>query len=323
MDSASFTGSMTSPAAPGSAKNTAATGSLMAFAAMCCVQLGLAASVGLMDKLSAEGVGWLRLVWAALIMLAISRPWRVKFSRSALAMCALLGVATAGMTLGFMLAVRTIPLGTASALEFLGPLSIAVIQGRGVARWWALAAAAGVLGLTEPWHGTTDLAGVLFALGAAACWAVYVLLTQKAGDAVSGISALGISLPVAAVAATFVVGPSMVGPNVLGTLDWRLLLTGLALALLLPVIPFSLELLALRRLTAAAFGTLMCLEPAIAVVVGLLALGQIPRPAALAGIVLVTAAGIGATRSGRRPGPESQPPSAPVPAPVSIQVSDN
>lgn len=316
MDRAGFTGYMTSPTTPGPAKDSAATGSLMAFAAMCCVQLGLAASVGLIDKLGAEGVGWLRLVWAALIMLTVSRPWRVKFSRSALAMCALLGVATAGMTLGFMLAVRTIPLGTASALEFLGPLAIAVIQGRGVARWWALAAAAGVLGLTEPWHGTTDLAGVLFALGAAACWAVYVLLTQRAGDAVSGISALGISLPVAAIAATFAVGP-----GVLGTLDWQLLLIGLALALLLPVIPFSLELLALRRLTTAAFGTLMCLEPAIAVVVGLLALGQVPRPAALAGIVMVIAAGIGATRSGRRPVSESH--SVPVPAPVVAHVSDN
>lgn len=290
----------------------------MAFAAMCCVQLGLAASVGLMDTLSAEGIGWLRLVWAALIMLAISRPWRVKFSRSALAMCVLLGVATAGMTLGFMLAVRTIPLGTASALEFLGPLSIAVIQGRGVARWWALAAAAGVLGLTEPWHGTTDPAGVLFALGAAACWALYVLLTQKAGDAVSGISALGISLPVAAIAATFVVGP-----GVFGVLDWQLLLIGLALALLLPVIPFSLELLALRRLTAAAFGTLMCLEPAIAVVVGFLALGQVPRPAALAGIVLVIAAGIGATRSGRRLDPVYESSSVQGPVADSQHVSNH
>ncbi|MFQ4150179.1 EamA family transporter [Arthrobacter sp. LAPM80] len=290
--------------APGPAKNTAGSGSIMAVAAMCCVQLGLAASVGLMDKMSAEGVGWLRLAWAAVIMVAIARPWRVKFSRSTLSMCALLGVATAGMTMGFMLAVRTIPLGTASALEFLGPLSIAVIQGRGVARWWALAAAAGVLALTEPWQGATDMAGVLFALGAAACWAGYVLLTQKAGDAVQGVSALAISLPVAAVAATF-----FVGPGVVGQLDWQLVLIGLALALLLPVIPFSLELLALRRLTTAAFGTLMCLEPAIATLVGLLALGQVPRPAALAGIVLVIAAGIGATRTGRRRPSVLMPPS--------------
>lgn len=147
-----------------------------------------------------------------------------------------------------------------------------------------------MLGLTEPWHGATDPTGVFFALGAAACWAGYVLLTQRAGDAVSGLSALAISLPVAAIAATFVVGPGIVG-----RLDWQLVLIGFAPALLLPVIPFSLELLALRRLTTAAFGTLMCLEPAIALTVGLTVLGQMPRPAALAGIVLVIAAGIGAT----------------------------
>lgn len=280
---------------PGPVKHTAGAGTLMAFAAMCCVQLGLAASVGLTDRLGAEGVGWLRLAWAAVIIVVIARPWKTRFSRATLGMCALLGVTTAGMTLCFMLAVERIPLGTASALEFLGPLSIAVIQGRGTARRWALVAAAGVLGLTEPWHGATDPAGVFFALGAAACWAVYVLLTQRAGDAVSGISALAISLPVAAIAATFVVGPGIVG-----RLDWQLVLIGFALALLLPVIPFSLELLALRRLTTAAFGTLMCLEPAIALAVGVTVLGQVPRPAALAGIVLVIAAGIGATRTGRR-----------------------
>jgi inner membrane transporter RhtA len=205
------------------------------------------------------------------------------------------------MTVGFMKAVETIPLGTASALEFMGPLAVAIIQGRGAGRWWALVAAAGVLGLTEPWHGAADLTGVLFALGGAACWAAYVLLTQRAGDAVDGIGALAISMPVAALAATLVVGPS-----VIGRLDVQLLAIGFALALLLPVIPFSLELLALRRLTTAAFGTLMCLEPAIAMVVGFLLLHQVPRPAAIAGIVLVIVAGIGATRTGRRAPAQSE-----------------
>lgn len=96
-------------------KHTAGAGTIMAFAAMCCVQLGLAASVGLTGRLGAEGVGWLRLAWAAIIIVAIARPWKIRFSRAALGMCALLGVATAGMTLCFMLAVERIPLGTASA----------------------------------------------------------------------------------------------------------------------------------------------------------------------------------------------------------------
>ncbi|GAA4376168.1 EamA family transporter [Paeniglutamicibacter cryotolerans] len=294
--------------------STAGTGTLMACAAMCCVQLGLAASVGLAGRLGPDGVAWLRLAWAAVIIVAVARPWKVSFDRATIGILVLLGVATAGMTLGFMFAVQTIPLGTASALEFLGPLSVAVAQGRGRARWWALVAAVGVLLLTEPWQGATDPLGVLCALGAAVCWAAYVLLTQKAGDAVSGISALGMSMPVAAVVASLAVGPA-----VLGNMDWQLLAIGFALALLLPVIPFSLELSALRRLTTAAFGTLMCLEPAIAVVVGLMLLHQVPRPAAVIGIGLVIAAGIGATRSGERVVPVDEPVAA---APLSPVAAD-
>ncbi|WP_241895411.1 EamA family transporter [Glutamicibacter sp. BW78] len=280
---------------PRLAQSSAGTGSLMALAAMVCVQLGLAVSVGLIDTLGPAGVAWLRLCWAAVILVVVGRPWKVAYSRAALGTSALLGVATGGVTIFFMFAVERIPLGTASALEFLGPLSVAIVQGRGAARWWALVAGAGVLGLTEPWLGATDPVGICFALCAAACWAGYVLFTQKAGDAVSGISALAISMPVAGVVATLAVGPS-----VLGDLDWPILLWGFGLALLLPVIPFSLEMLALRKLTTAAFGTLMCLEPAIAVLIGLTILHQVPRPAAVIGIVLVIAAGIGATRTGQR-----------------------
>ncbi|MFJ6415258.1 EamA family transporter [Paeniglutamicibacter sp. NPDC091659] len=289
---------------PASTRNVAGLGSMMAFASMGCVQLGLAASIGLVGAVGSEGVAWLRLAWAAVILVAIARPWRLKLDRAVLGICALLGLATAGMTLGFMKAVETIPLGTASALEFMGPLGVAIIQGRGAGRWWALVAAAGVLGLTEPWHGAADLTGVLFALGGAVCWALYVLLTQRAGDAVDGIGALAVSMPVAALAATIVTGPAAIA-----RLDLQLLALGFVLALLLPVIPFSLEMLALRRMTTAAFGTLMCLEPAIAMIVGLLILHQVPRPAAIAGIALVIVAGIGATRSGRRDPAEDAAPS--------------
>lgn len=270
-------------------------GSMMAFGAMSCVQLGLAASIVLADNIGSGAVAWLRLAWAAVILVLIARPWKLKFTRNTLLICALLGLATAGMTVSFMKSVETIPLGTASALEFMGPLAVAIIQGRGSARWWAVIAALGVLGLTEPWHGAVDLTGVLYALGGAVCWAVYVLLTQRAGDAVDGVGALAVSMPVAAIAATF-----MVGPVVLEALDMQTLIIGVGLALLLPVIPFSLEIFALRRLTTAAFGTLMCLEPAIAMTVGLLILHQVPRPAAMVGIALVILAGIGATSTGQR-----------------------
>jgi inner membrane transporter RhtA len=272
-------------------------GTAMAVASMTCVQLGLAASVGLFDRVGPEGAAWLRLAWAGVLLAVVVRPRPSAFTRSALWACVALGVVTAGVTMLFMAAVARLPLGTASALEFLGPLGVAVARGRGGAKLWPALAAVGVLLLTEPWHGGADPVGVAYALGAGACWAAYILLTQRVGDEVSGIRGLAVSMPVAALVATAVVGPS-----VIGDLTWPVLLAGLGLAVLLPVVPFVLELLALRRLTTAAFGTLMSLEPAIALVVGLVALGQVPGLGAVAGIAFVVVAGIGAERSGARPG---------------------
>ena len=132
--------------------------------------------------------------------------------------------------------------------------------------------------LTQPWTGAVDPVGVLFALGAAVCWAAYILLTQRVGD------------------------------EVFGRLTPEILLIGIGLAVLLPVVPFALELLALRRLTTAAFGTLMSLEPAFALIVGMVMLHQMPGPFGVVGICFVVSAGIGAARSGAR--------SLPVPAEV-------
>lgn len=268
----------------------------MACVAMLSVQVGLAVSVGLIDLVGAEGAAWLRLVWAGALMLLIGRPWRIAWRRESLVAAVLLGVVTAAVTLLFMQAVARLPLGTASALEFLGPLGVAVLRGRGSARWvWPGLAAGGVLLLTEPWSGGTDPVGVAFALGAACCWAAYILLTQRVGDQVAGLGGLGVSMPVAAVTASLVAGPATLPQMTPG-----LWLVGLGLALLLPVLPFSLELLALRRLTAAAFGTLMSLEPAFALLVGLVLLAQVPGPLAVLGICLVVAAGVGAERTGAR-----------------------
>jgi inner membrane transporter RhtA len=284
---------------PVSRQRSARTGSVMAIMSMSCVQLGLAASVALSTRAGAEAVAWLRLSWAAVVLLVAVRPWRTSFTRSALRTCIVLGVVTAVMTLLYMAAIVRLPLGTASALEFLGPLGVAVFRGRGVARWWAVVAAAGVLMLTEPWQGGANPDGVAFALGSACCWAAYIVLTQRAGDEVTGLHALAVSMPVAALAATLAVGPL-----VIGRLSWPVLGFGLGLALLTPVIPFSLELLSLRRLTASAFGTLMSLEPAMGLLVGLAVLHQVPRPGGVAGIVLVVTAGIGAERTGARAEPQ-------------------
>lgn len=273
-------------------------GVVLAVAAMGLVQLGLAASVGLFDRIGAEGAAWLRLAWAGVLLLIVVRPRRSWYTRSDLLSCCALGVVTAAMTMLFMAAASRLPLGTASALEFLGPLSVAAWRGRGVARIWVLPAAIGVVLLTEPWQGRTDGVGVAFALGAAACWAAYILLTQRVGDRVSGIRGLAVSMPVAGVVATVVAGPAT-----FPLLTPQLIVIGIGLALLVPVVPFALEMLALRRLQAAAFGTLMSLEPAIALTVGVVLLGQVPGVLPALGLLCVVVAGIGAERSGARPQP--------------------
>lgn len=270
------------------------------------VQLGLAASVGLFDSLGPDGAAWLRLVWAGVLLLVFVRPRPAWFTRSSLLACIVLGVVTAAMTILFMAAAARLPLGTASAIEFLGPLTVAAWRGRGSARLWVVPAAIGVTLLTEPWHGDVDLAGVACALGAAVCWAAYILLTQRVGDEVAGIKGLAISMPVAGVTATLVAGPATIP-----SLTWELVIVGLGLALLVPVVPFALEMLALRRLSTAAFGTLMSLEPAIALVVGLVVLHQVPGVLPVAGLVCVVVAGIGAERTGARSGP---------PAPVAVDL---
>lgn len=274
-------------------------GTLMALASMTCVQVGVAASVGLFDRIGPEGVAWLRLGWAGLLMFVLVRPNLRAIGRRTLLACCLLGLVTGGVTMLFTAAVARIPMGTASALEFLGPLAVAVLRGGGGrALIWPVPAAVGVLLLTRPWEGSVDPVGVALALAAACCWAAYILLTQHVGDSLTGLSGLAISMPVAGLFATVVAGPST-----LGHLDAGLLLTGLGLALLLPLIPFSLELLALRRLTTSAFGTLMCLEPGIALVLGLVLLGQVPGAWAVLGLACVVVAGIGAERTGARPAP--------------------
>lgn len=282
------------------AMSTTRTGAGMALIAMLCVQLGIAASVGLFDQIGAEGAACLRLAFAGLILLVLVRPRPAAFSRGSLLAAIALGVVTAAVTMSFMEAVDRIPMGTASALEFLGPLGVAILRGQGSTKVWPLIAGAGVLLLTEPWRGALDPAGVAFALAAALAWALYIVLTQRVGDEVAGLQGLAISMPVAGLVATAVAGPSLAG-----TLTPEIVLAGIGLALLLPVIPFALEMLALRRLTATAFGTLMSLEPALALLIGLIVLGQAPGLLPVVGIAVVVAAGIGAERTGARPRPEA------------------
>src|SRR3954451_7836328 len=145
----------------------ARTGASMAFTAIVFVQLGLAASVDLFDRVGSEGAACLRLSWAGLLLLVLVRPRRAQFSRSGMRASLLLGVAIAGVTFFFMAALARLPLGTAAALEFLGPLGVAVARGSGATKVWPGLAAVGVLLLTEPWHGGADAIGVALSLAAA------------------------------------------------------------------------------------------------------------------------------------------------------------
>jgi len=279
--------------------NQARAGAFMAMGSMACVQIGLAIAVTLIDQIGVEGAAWLRLAWAGVLMLVIVRPRPAAFTRKTFLVCVLLGVVTASVTMLFMAAAGRIPLGTASALEFLGPLGVAVTNGKGRGRiLWPGFAAVGVVLLTQPWAGAVDPVGVLFALGSAVCWACYILLTQRVGDEVAGINGLAVSMPVAGLVATIVVGPM-----VFDRLTSEIVLIGIGLAILLPVVPFALEMMALRRLTTAAFGTLMALEPGFAMIVGLVILHQVPGVLGVVGICLVVVAGIGAARTGARAAP--------------------
>ena len=278
-------------------------GALMAVVSMLCVQAGLAVAVNLIDDLGAAGTTWLRLAWAAVILLLV-RPRPSDFSASAFRANVVLGVVTAGTALLFMAAIERLPLGTASALEFLGPLGVAVWRGRGGVKIWPAIAAVGVVCLTRPWTGEADALGVAFALAAAVCWGVYIVLTQHVGDEVAGLKSIAVTIPVAALAA--LAATVVAGPSTVGRLTPDLLLIGLGLAILLPVVPFTLEFLALRRLTTAAFGTLMSLEPAIAVLIGFIVLSQQPDALALLGIACVVVAGIGAERTGGREAPDAR-----------------
>lgn len=271
----------------------------LAVGAMLSVQLGSALSVDLIDTVGAAGTAWLRLTAGALVFLAIARPPLRSVRRADLPALLGLGVTSGLVTICFLAALDRIPLGTAVAVEFLGPLTVAAVRSHSNrALAWPGLALVGVLGLTEPWHGAVDLGGVGFAALAAVGWAGYIVLTQQVGDRFTGISALSLTVPVAAVTAA-VAGV----PQAAGHLTPGVLLAAAGLALLLPVLPYALEMLTLRRMTPTAFGTLMALEPAMGVLLGLLVLSQEPSGIQLAGIALVVLAGAGAQHGGRRQAP--------------------
>ncbi len=264
--------------------------------AMFVVQLGSALSMPVMREIGAGGTAWLRLTFGAIVFILIGRPNLKSISRSDLPYLVGLGVSTGLLAFSFLSAMELIPLGTAVAIEFLGPLTVAAIRSHNrQALIWPALALLGVLLLTQPWLGEINIEGVAYALLAAVCWGLYIVLTQEIGDRYSGMRGLALTIPIAALTA------GIFGiPQAIGNLSLNILLAGFGLAILLPIIPYALELMALRRMTSNAFGTLMALEPAIGVILGILILQQIPNSLQVIGILLVVYAGASAQRGGLR-----------------------
>jgi inner membrane transporter RhtA len=268
----------------------------MAVAAMLSIQLGAALSVNLIDTVGAAGTAWLRLTMGAVIFLVLARPRLRTVRRRDVLTLLCLGIATGMMTTAFLAAIERVPLGTVVAVEFLGPLTVAAVRSHSTrALSWPALALLGVVLLTEPWHSTVDLTGLAFAGLAGIGWGSYILLTQRVGDRFTGISGLALTIPIAAATAAVLGIPQAAGHVTPGVLA-----AAAGLALLVPVLPFALEMLALRHMTTMAFGTLMALEPALGLLLGLLVLHQQPSVVQLVGILLVVLAGTAAQRSGRR-----------------------
>lgn len=274
----------------------------LALAAMFSVQLGAALSVHLISTVGAAGTAWLRLTAGGLIFLALARPPLRAIRGHDVPMLIGLGVTTGLQTIAFLSAIARIPLGTAVAVEFLGPLTIAAVRSHSKrALAWPGLALLGVALLTEPWRGVINPAGLGFAALSAAGWAAYIVLTQRVGDRFAGTGALSLTIPIAAAtAAIFGI------PQAAGHLTLAVIPVAAGLAILLPVLPYALEMLALRQMTPTAFGTLMALEPGFGVLLGLLVLHQKPSAAQIAGIVLVILAGAAAQRGGRRRPPVTE-----------------
>jgi len=269
-----------------------AAGVLMCVMSMSCIQFGSALSAPIINAYGPAGATWLRLVFASIALAIIVRPKITSYSRSQWLGVLALGTVSALMTTSFFSAIARIPLGLAVAIEFLGPLLVATL-GFGLSRQllWPIFAAIGVLLLAydgEEWVG--NFPGVLFAIGAGAGWACYILLTKRVGNAFQGLEGLSMSLLVAAVVSTpFGFASAVPHLTAFGLLEIA------GLALLVPLLPYVLEMVALRRMPTSSFGILMSLEPAIGAFAGFIILSQPMTPSQMFGTALVVSASIGAT----------------------------
>lgn len=267
---------------------------LMALAAIVSIQLGTAIAVGLFDRIGLGTTVFVRSAVAALILLAIWRPsprlageiWKIALA---------FGVAIAAVTFCLYAAVERIPLGAAVTIEFLGPLTVALVASRKLSDLvWILLAAVGIVLLTGGLDGgELDPVGIAFAFGAAFFWGAYIVLGQRLAKQSLGGRGLAVSL----VFTTLALSPFLLTGGNGSILEPGVMVAVLSVAVLSAALPFSLEIEALRRLPARTFGVLMSLEPGVAALAGLAILGQVPAPRQAVAIGLVVLASAGALSS--------------------------
>ncbi|MCR4541673.1 threonine/homoserine exporter RhtA [Pseudomonas sp. 18.1.10] len=270
--------------------------------AMASIQSGASLAKSMFPTVGAQGTTTLRLVFASVIMLLLLRPWRAKLTAKSLRTVVIYGIALGGMNFLFYMSLRTVPLGIAVALEFTGPLAVAIYASRRAVDFlWIGLAIIGLLLLIpmgEASHGI-DLIGAAYALGAGVCWALYILFGQKAGND-NGVqtAALGVMIAALFIAPIGIVhaGAALLTPT--------LIPVAIGVAILSTALPYTLEMVALTRLPARTFGTLMSIEPAFGALSGLLFLQEHLSLAQWLAITCIILASVGATLTMRN---ESKP----------------
>lgn len=259
------------------------------------VQVGAGFAKQLFAALPPSAVVFLRIAMSALVLGAVARPRLRGLARRDWAVGLGFGLTLALMNLSFYEALSRLPMGVAVAIEFLGPLGVAVAASRRrLDLLWVLLAGTGVA-LLAPWGepGSVSWLGIAFALAAGACWAAYILLSAAAGTRFPGTTGLAFAMLVSVV----VVAPVGVTAGGADLLRPELLLIGLGVGLLSSVIPYSLELQALRRMPKHMFGILMSLEPAAAALMGVLLLSEFLSVQQWVAVVCIVAASLGTTRT--------------------------
>jgi inner membrane transporter RhtA len=266
------------------------------------IQFGAALAATMFDDLGPGGTSAIRLGFAAIVLMAIWRPRVRGRGMAELRLAAVFGLTLGAMNLFFYEALDRIPLGIAVTLEFAGPLGIAVAMSRRrLDLLWAALAALGIVLLSDPFGGHgLDPVGVVLILCAAGCWALYILLAQRATLVFDGSDGLALAMVVAALVP---LGPGIAQAGT-DLLQPQFLAMGAGVALLSSVIPYSLETEALRRMPTHVFGVLMSLEPAVAALAGFLVLGQGLGVRELVAMGFVVAASVGVSRSAA-PSPEA------------------